>query len=104
MKNLVTVFVAICFVFAFATIGHAGAVKGEITKMSGDMVDVKDSEGKMHAIHVDPKSTKKDGKLKVGAMVEADVNDMGHANSIKVEGMMDMKGDMKGGMKDDMKK
>lgn len=96
MKNLVAVFVAFCFVFALVSIGLAAEIKGEITKMSGEMVDVKDSAGKVHSIHVDPETTKKMGKLKVGAKVMADVNDKGHANSIKVEDMMDMKGDMKG--------
>ncbi len=96
MKNLVAVFVAFCFVFAFVTIGLAGEIKGEITKISGETVEVKDSAGKSHSIHVDPTGTKKTGELKVGAKVTADVNDKGHANSIKVEGGMDMKDDMKG--------
>ena len=65
-----------------------GHIKGDITKIEGDMVTVKDAEGKEHMLHVDAKATKKEGEIKVGAHVEADADKSGHAKSIKVEAEM----------------
>ncbi len=61
-----------------------GSIRGEVTKISGDMVTIKTTEGKMQSFHVDPKTTKKEGQVNVGAMVSADVNNSGHATSVKV--------------------
>ncbi|MEW6683723.1 MAG: hypothetical protein AB1451_12495 [Nitrospirota bacterium] len=72
-------------------------ITGEVTKMEGEMVTVKMGDGSMKTIHVDPKGTKKEGEVKVGAHVTANVTPSSHANWIKV-----MKGD--GMMKDGMKK
>jgi hypothetical protein len=85
-KNLIVIVTVFCLLFAFVATGLAKEVKGEVTKISNEMVDVKDDSGKTHSIHVDPKSTEKSGELKVGAKVTADVNDKGHANLIRVEG------------------
>jgi hypothetical protein len=94
MKKVLGLLGCFLLVVAFSGVGlaesemgakAAGNVSGEIVKISGEMVDVKDSAGKVHSIHVDPKGTKKTGELKVGAKVMADVNDMGHANSISVQ-------------------
>lgn len=94
MKKILGMIGSLLLVAAFVGAGFAGSemgskmegnLSGEIVKISGEMVDVKDSSGKVHSIHVDPKSTKKSGELKIGAKVVADVNDMGHANSISVK-------------------
>jgi len=96
MKKILGLVGCLFLVVAFSGVGLAGSemgakkegnVSGEIVKISGEMVDVKDSAGKVRSIHIDPKTTKKSGELKVGARVVADVNDMGHANSISVEEM-----------------
>jgi len=94
MKKILSLFGCLLLVFAFTGVGFAGSemgkkmegnLSGEIVKVSGEMVDVKDGEGAIHSIHIDPKSTKKSGELEVGAMVGANVNDKGHANSIWVQ-------------------
>ncbi|MEO6665425.1 MAG: hypothetical protein ABIO65_01450 [Nitrospiria bacterium] len=60
-------------------------MEGTITKISGDMITLKMSDGKTKSVHVDPIKTQKQGELKVGSMVKADVNADGHANSIEVK-------------------
>ncbi|TAJ98635.1 MAG: hypothetical protein EPO39_17715 [Candidatus Manganitrophaceae bacterium] len=80
--GLVSLFVLL---MGLTGIGSAGQITGEIVKIDGEMVSVKDSSGKVQQIHVDPKGTKKSGDLKVGAKVKADVQDNGHANSVEVE-------------------
>lgn len=96
MKKILGWVGCLFLVVAFSGVGFAGSemgakkegnVSGEIVKIDKEMVTVKDSAGKEHTIHIDSKSTKKTGELKVGAKVMADVNDMGHANSISVEEM-----------------
>ena len=69
---------------SFAGKGHGNMVKGEVTKIEGDMVTVKDAKGKEHMLHIDAHATKKEGEIKVGAHVEADAEANGHAKSIKV--------------------
>ncbi|MGH7274095.1 MAG: hypothetical protein ACREIQ_06555 [Nitrospiria bacterium] len=94
MRKMLVLIGCLFLVMAFVGVGLAGTemgakmdgnLSGEIVKISGEMVDVKDSAGKIHSIHRDPKTTKVTGELKVGIKVVADVNDMGHANSITVE-------------------
>ncbi len=96
MKKILGLLGCLLLVVAFSGVGlaesemgakAAGNISGEIVKIDKEMVDVKDSAGKVHSIHVDPKTTKKSGELKVGAKVTADINDMGHANSISVQEM-----------------
>ncbi len=91
MKQFLGLIGGLVLAFSLVGVGFAGGdlgkkmkgnLSGEIVKISGEMVDVKDAEGNVRSIHVDPKSTKKSGELKVGAKVSADVNKMGHANSI----------------------
>ncbi len=67
---------------AVASIG--GNVNGEVTEIKGDMVTVKTSDGAMKSIHVDPSATKKEGMIKVGVQISAEVNDKGHAEWVKV--------------------
>jgi ribosomal protein S1 len=71
-----------------------GNVSGEVTKVEGEMVTVKMADGSTKAVHVDPKGTKKEGDIKVGTHVSADVTSSGHANWIK-----EMKEDQTGTMK-----
>lgn len=94
MKKVMGLFSGLLLIAAFSTVGLAGSemgkkmegnLSGEIVKIAGEMVDVKDSAGKIHSIHVDPEATKKSGELKVGAKVGADITERGHANSIWVE-------------------
>jgi hypothetical protein len=98
MKKVLGLLGSLFLVVAFVSAGLAGSemkgnVSGEIVKIDGEMVHVKDAQGKVRAIHVDPGSTKKSGKLKVGEMVGADVTSRGHANAIWV---MQMKGNVSG--------
>ncbi|MBI3358284.1 MAG: hypothetical protein HY037_01645 [Nitrospirae bacterium] len=99
-KGLTYLLVAGVMVASLATVSfamktHEGMIKGEVTKIDGEMVTVKDAEGEEHMLHVDPESSKKEGEITVGAMVEADADDKGHAKSIKVEAMKEMDKDMK---------
>lgn len=86
MKKILSLMGVFVMVLALAGVGLAGTVTGEIVKIDGDMVSVKDDKGKIQQIHVDPKATKKTGELKEGAKVTAQVNDKGHAESIEVKG------------------
>jgi hypothetical protein len=94
MKKVLGLLCCLLLVVAFSGAGLAGSemgakmegnLSGEIVKIDKEMVDIKDSAGKVHSVHVDPKGTKKTGELKVGAKVGANVTDSGHANSIWVE-------------------
>ena len=66
MKKILGLIGCLFLVVAFVGIGLAGSemgakmdgnLSGEIVKISGEMVDVKDSTGKIHSIHRDPKTT-----------------------------------------------
>lgn len=87
MKKLIMFFVAAMVAFSFATVGFAGGdhkISGEITKVEGDMVTIKDEKGKEHMVHTD-KSTKMSGEVKQGAKVEAQTTEKGHATMISVK-------------------
>jgi len=85
MKKGLTYFLASLAIIAVSTVGFAGGKKGhiagEVTKVEGAMVTVKDDHGKDHMLHVDD-TTKKQGHVEVGVHVEAEVADSGHAKSI----------------------
>ena len=85
MKKGWTYLVAVLAVVAFSTVGFAGGkghhIKGEVTKVDGSMVTVKDDHGKEHMLHVDD-TTKQEGHIEAGAHVEAEATDSGHAKSI----------------------
>lgn len=84
MRKLVLAAVAVSLMWAgTALAGAAGNVSGEVTKVDGDMVTIKMADGSMKSVHVDPSGTKKEGDIKVGAQVTADVTSGGHANWIK---------------------
>ena len=85
MKKGLTYLLAGLAVVAFSTVGFAmkGGIKGEITKVEGSMVTVKDDHGEEHMLHVDD-TTKKEGDIAVGAHVEAEATGSGHAKSIMV--------------------
>jgi hypothetical protein len=59
-----------------------GNLAGEVVKIEMEMVGIRIPGDKIHWIHIDPITTKKTGKLKVGSWIEADVNSQGHANWI----------------------
>ncbi len=95
MKKFVLAGVAVSLMWAgVALAGEMGNVSGELTKMEGDMVTIKMADGSMKSVHIDPATTKKEGEIKVGAHVSADVTSGGHANWIK-----EMKDDHSGTMK-----
>ena len=70
--------------FGMAMAGAEGNVSGEITNIDGEMWTIEMEDGKTTKVHIDAKSTKKEGDLKVGTLVTADVTSGGHANWIKV--------------------
>lgn len=87
MKKLIMFFVAAMVAFSFATTSFAGGdhkISGEVTKVEGDMVTIKDDKGKEHMVHTD-KSTKMSGDVKQGAKVEAQTTEKGHATMISVK-------------------
>lgn len=84
MKKLLLTVIAVSFIWAgSAWAGETGNVSGEVTKVDGEMVTVKMADGSSKSVHIDPKTTKKEGDIKVGAKVTADVASSGHANWIK---------------------
>lgn len=84
MRKFVLTAIAVSLIWTGAALaGAMGNVSGEITKVDGDMVTVKTADGSMKSVHVDPTGTKKEGEIKVGAHVTADVTSGGHANWIK---------------------
>lgn len=86
LKKIFGLISAFVLVISLAGISFAAkTITGEITKIDGEMVSVKDSTGKVEQIHVDPKATKKTGDLKEGAKVTAQVDDKGHATSVEVK-------------------
>lgn len=86
MKRILGLIGVFVMVLAMAGVGFAGkAITGEIVKIDGEMISIKDDTGKVQQVHVDPKATKKTGELKQGAKVTAQVNDQGHAESIEVK-------------------
>ena len=88
MKKFIMFFVAAMVAISLATVSYAGdkKVMGEVTKMEGDFVTVKDEKGKEMKIHTD-KTTKMTGDIKAGSHVEAEVSDKGHATSITAKDM-----------------
>ena len=98
MKRLVLTVVAVSLIWVGSVVaGAMGNVSGEVTKMDGEMVTIKMADGAMKSVHIDPKGTKKEGKIDVGSHVTADVAANGHANWIH-----EMKDAMKDGMKEGM--
>ena len=84
MRRLMMVAAAVSLIWVGSALaGEMGNVSGEVTKMDGEMVTIKMSDGTTKSVHVDPKGTKKEGEIKVGAQVTADVTSGGHANWIK---------------------
>jgi ribosomal protein S1 len=84
MKKLLLAAIAVSFIWAgTALAGEMGNVSGEVTKVEGETVTVKMADGTSKSVHIDPKGTKKEGDIKVGAKVTADVASSGHANWIK---------------------
>lgn len=92
MKQLILAVAAVSFMWAGTALADAmGNVAGEITKVDGEMVTIKVADGSSKSVHVDPKGTKKEGDIKVGVHVTADVTPGNHANWIK-----EVKGDHSG--------
>ncbi len=87
MKKWIMFFVAAMVAFSFAATTFAAGehkMSGEVTKVEGDMVTIKDDKGKEHKVHTD-KSTKMSGDVKQGAKVDVQMTDKGHATEISVK-------------------
>ncbi len=95
MKTKILGFIAVFLVFTGSAIAGLGNISGEVTQIKGEMVTIKTSEDKTVKFHMDPKSTKKEGKIEIGAQVTADVDEKGHAKSITVVKNMKMDMDKK---------
>ena len=85
---VIVLFVLVSFVGIEIAAGHLITGKLIAIDVSGEMYTIKTQspqgfEGSRETIHVDPKTTKKTGDLKVGTIVEADVDINGHADWIK---------------------
>jgi len=74
MKKLVMMVVAVSLIWVGAALAgaDAGNVAGEVTKVEGEMVTIKQADGTAKTVHIDPKGTKKEGEIKIGAQVTAD--------------------------------
>ncbi len=84
-KVLIGMFVALLS-FGFAGFSWAAMLTGQVMKIDGSTYVIKDNSGKEQLIQVN-ESTTKDGKIKEGARVEVEVDDVtGFAKSIKVKG------------------
>ncbi len=96
MNKLATLLIAVAMVIGFNAPGFAGPghghdekenhghkVVGEVAKIEGPFVIVKDKAGKSHKFHVN-KSTHTEGKVKIGTKVEVESTDNGHALSMHV--------------------
>jgi hypothetical protein len=72
---------------SFYTLGWASTVVGKVVKFDGAVCIIKDDiSGKESQLHVD-QTTIKQGEIKTGTRVEAEVDDKtGHAKSIKEVG------------------
>lgn len=66
----------------------SGKVSGEVVKMEGEFLTIKDGNGKTHKFHVDT-STRKSGNVRAGSHVEVDATPSGHAKAIMVKQDMD---------------
>ena len=104
MKKFRVFSVVAAVMIGFVTLGYAmkmHPVAGEVTKMEGEFVEVKDTEGKTHKLHTN-ETTKKVGEIVVGAKVTFEEMG-GHANIISVvtaDTGKEMKGEMKKGMEE----
>jgi hypothetical protein len=86
-KKMLFGMLAMLLTFSFAGLSWASIVTGKVVKIEGDIYVVKDDvDGKERKIHTD-QTTTKEGEIKAGSKVQADVDDKsGHAKSIKVMG------------------
>jgi hypothetical protein len=86
MKKLVSVLIPL-LVFASATAGLAAVKKvaGDVLKVEGEFVVVKDDKGEVHKFHVD-KTTKQIGDIKAGSRVEIEATPQDHASKITAAG------------------
>jgi hypothetical protein len=94
MKKILILMGGLVLLLVFAEMGISesemgsmkeGNLTGEIVRISGEMMDVEDTEGEIYRIHVDPVGTQTTGDLEVGSSIVAEINEMGHANWIIVE-------------------
>lgn len=86
IKFVVTLLVFWLIVISSRTIGLAEGihkVTGEVTKVEGDMVTIKDEKGKEHTVLTD-ETTEMFGEVKQGAKVDAEMTEKGHAAMITI--------------------
>ena len=79
--------------------GHKGSrtIRGEVLSVEGDIYYLQEQNGKAVRLHTD-QTTKKIGNIHEGTSIEAEVNDWGHALSIRSAESSDRRneGDRKG--------
>jgi hypothetical protein len=90
MKRIIIMATLLLMLASFVGIGLAETeiITGELVDIAGEMYTVKtESEqgfrGSRSTFHVDPKSTKKSGDLKIGMKVQAEIDHNGHAQWVK---------------------
>ena len=88
MKNMVMGVLFLAGMLVSVGLAEATIIQGEIILITGEMYTIKTEsdqgfKGSKATIHIDPKTTEKSGDLKVGVMVQADVDVNGHAAWIK---------------------
>jgi hypothetical protein len=84
-KNIVSIAVMLLVLLMTVTLSTVGfaaeKVTGEVVKMEGEFITVKDDKGKEHKFHVN-KETKQMGEVKTGSKVEVEATPPGHATMI----------------------
>ena len=85
MKKMLTAILLACGISAFSGLALADEdINGALVKIDGSYYVVKDASGKEHRGHFND-TTKKEGDVKEGAMVEMHVNKGGHVTKIEVK-------------------
>ena len=85
MKNFLASLLLALGLLAFSGLALADdGIKGTLVKIDGAFYVVKDASGKEHRGHFND-TTKKEGDVKEGAMVEIYIDESGHTTRIEVK-------------------
>ena len=84
MKKIFAAILLACGISAFSSLALADEdIKGTLVKIDGSYYVVKDASGKEYRGHFND-TTKKEGDVKEGAMVEINLTKGGHVTKIEV--------------------
>jgi|GEM_PF-4848312 len=85
MKTFGMVLMVVAMLMGSSAVGMAKnrTVKGDVVKIDGDFVEVKDAKGQIQNLHTD-KTTKRVGEIVVGSTIKATMTRDGHAKKITV--------------------